>query len=737
MAIATLPNGARAAYFSPASGLNARARMTLTLTWSHGLESAFTVVGLRGSEGISQLFHYELDLVADPAKAIDFELVLGAHASIEFPLPGGGYRRIYGAISRLTEKRRDQTHAHFQAEVVPRFWFATKIAQSRVFQGLDVVEIMNAVFESVPVPYRSYIERRIQGQYPKRPYCVQYRETDFHFLSRLMEEEGIYFFFNHNEHLNPFAHLVISDTPLRHPDLQEPSDVKLDDTGGGNRPEDRITDWQKTQEMRAGRYTLWDHSFELPQSHLEATKMPVPSVRAGSVEHRFDRQVELELYDYPGDYAKRFDGVNHGGGDQAAKLTEVFGDNERTAAIRMEQEALPGLIINGTGNCRHFEAGYKFTLEVQDPRRPSSWKPEGEYLLTAVHHRATQSFDRSGNFEAFDYKNTFSCIPVALPFRPLRRTPRPVIQGTQTAQVVGNGTEGEEILTDKYGRVKVRFFWDRRDLKGNPDSCWIRVAQAWAGKRWGTSFWPRIGQEVVVAFEEGDPDKPIIIGSVYNAQQMPPYLGDGLDPAHKHDNKVSGIKTCTTPGGDGFNEIRFNDTKGKEQLFLHAQCTLDVRANGSQRTSLGGDQHLSVHGSIRASVGQDEERIVKGDLLSHVEGEYITWVGKRLLLGSTDDVTLKAQNGDIGIVSHANGISIEAKRELRLECGASVIVLTPEGIIIKAPKVEINPTAPLTPFVFVNAWVDPRAEARAPSPADSAKTGYPSIPKPDQGAIAG
>src|SRR5439155_5175048 len=189
----------------------------------------------------------------------------------------------------------------------------------------------------------------------------------------------------------------------------------------------------------------------------------------------------------------------------------------------------------------------------------------------AIYHAARQggSVFMAGGQAEFSYRNTFTCIPAGVPFRPPRVTPKPIIPGPQTAVVVG--PPGEEIFTDKYGRVKVQFHWDREGKNNVDSSCWIRVAQPWAGKRWGASFWPRIGQEVVVDFLEGDPDQPIITGSVYNADQMPPYLGDGPDGKHRHDPKLSGIKTCSTSGGNGFNEIRFDDTKGKEQLFLRAE----------------------------------------------------------------------------------------------------------------------------------------------------------------------
>src|SRR5205807_1970189 len=256
-----------------------------------------------------------------------------------------------------------------------------------------------------------------------------------------------------------------------------------------------------------------------------------------------------------------------GGGEQPAELQKIFQDNKRTVGIRMQQEAAPSIEISGSSNCPQLAGGHKFTLQRH-------FNGDGPYALTTVLHAARQPNFTAGS-DDFQYSNTFTCIPLALPFRPTRSSPRPVVQGTQTAVVVGPA--GQEIFTDKFGRVKVQFHWDRDGKNDIDSSCWVRVGQLWAGKRWGASFWPRIGQEVIVDFLEGDPDQPIIIGSVYNADQMPPYLGDGLDTKHKKDNKVTGVKSNTTMGGKGFNEWRFDDTKGKEQLFLHAERDMDVR----------------------------------------------------------------------------------------------------------------------------------------------------------------
>jgi len=354
---------------------------------------------------------------------------------------------------------------------------------------------------------------------------------------------------------------------------------------------------------------------------------------------------KLEVYDYPGEYAQRFDGVDRGGGDRAADLKKIFEDNKRTVDIRMEQETVPGLIIQGSSNCRHFVSGHKFNLERH-------FNADGEYLLVGVSHVARQESDfRSGGGGDFEYENSFSCIPFAIPFRPPRLTPKPVVQGTQTAVVVGPA--GEEIFTDKYGRVKVQFHWDREGQHNEKSSCWVRVSQNWAGKRWGAMFIPRIGQEVIVDFLEGDPDQPIITGRVYNADEMPPY------ELPKEQTK-STLKSNSSKGGGGFNEIRFEDAKGKEQIFIHAERDMDVRIGASQRTSIGGDRHSTVGGTSNEDVGKD----------------FYLKAGMKMVIEAGIELTIKSLGGFIKIDS--TGITIQGTM-VRINSGGA------PGIIPEPP----------------------------------------------------
>jgi type VI secretion system secreted protein VgrG len=577
---------------------------------------AMLLVGLSGHEAISRLFLFRLDLLVENETTVPFEQILGQAVTVELGAPDEDVRYLSGICSRIGQGSRDQTFTAYHLDMVPQLWFLTRIAQSRIFQQLTVPEILAQVFKGLKVDFQ------LTGRYEPRDYCVQYRETDFHFASRMMEEEGIFYFFRHSARGHT---LVVADSPGSFPELPQPL-IFDEPFTSGNRPEERIGYWEKAQELRSGKVTLRDHCFELPHKHLEAQKTIQDSAAVGQVTHKLKigTSDKLELYDFPGEYAQRFDGVNPDGGDRPDDVQKIFADNQRTAGIRMQEEAAAGLIIRGSGNVRALTSGSKFTLQRH-------FDADGAYLLTGVEHTARLTADyRTGDPDAYHYSANFTCIPAGLPFRPARATPKPFVQGTQTAVVVG--PPGEEIFTDKYGRVKVQFHWDRQGKNDQGSSCWVRVAQVWAGRRWGSSFWPRIGQEVIVAFQEGDPDQPIIIGSVYNADQMPPYLGNGPDSKHPNDNKLSGIKSNATKGGDGYNEWRFDDTKGKEQVFIHAQRDMDLRVLNDTRERIKGNRHLIVGaessgGDQLEALGGEKHLIINRHHVEHIRGDMELLIG--------------------------------------------------------------------------------------------------------------
>lgn len=606
----------------------------LSLTTPLG-KQALLLVGLHGREALSSLFSFQLDLLSEES-SIAFEKVLGQKATVEVALPNAEKRFFSGIIKRISQGERGISFTRYSAELVPRAWLLTRRAQSRIFQHISVPDILKKVFEGLDVSYE------IVGSFQPRNFCVQYRETDFDFASRLMEEEGIYYFFQHSAGGHK---MVLANTPQSHPDLPE-ARVIYEELSGHLHEEDRVHSWEKVQELRSGKYTLWDHCFELPHKHLEADKSILESVQVGRTTQKLKvgGNDALEIYDYPGAYAQRFDGVDKGGGDASSSIQQIFEDNKRTVEIRMQAETAPGLVIEGAGTCRQFTAGYKFALERH-------FSDDGKYVLTSVEHSCRQEIG-TGPAGAFEYQNRFRCIPFAVPYRPPRLTPLPRVHGTQTAVVVGPA--GEEIFTDKYGRVKVQFHWDREGKNDAGSSCWVRVGTLWAGKQWGVIHIPRIGQEVIVDFLEGDPDQPIVIGSVYNADQMPPY---GLP-----DNKTrSGIKSRSSlhGGADNCNEIRFEDKKGQEQIVVNAEKDLLTTVEHDESRDVMNDRTTTIKNNETKTVTDGNEVITirKGNQSTSIE------LGK----GET-----------------------EAMQSLEYKVGQSSIKIDQSGVTIKGMTIKIE-----------------------------------------------
>jgi type VI secretion system secreted protein VgrG len=514
--------------------------------------------GFKFHEEISHLFDLRVEMVADLKDEVKFDKIIGQGVTVEMGLMDGSKRYFNGIVNRFSQGKRDEKFLHFRARVVPKLWLLRKKVRSRIFQHITVPDILKQVLTGFDVSYE------IAGTYYQRDFCVQYRESDFAFASRLMEEEGIYYFFKHTDGNHQ---MVVTDIPNKHPAVPGNSSVVYEEMTGEQRTENRITNWEKIQELRAGECTLWDHCFELPTNHLEAKEKTIGAVPVGKVTHKLNLANDtLELYDYPGAYAQRFDGIDPAGGDRPADIQHIFEDRTRTVRLRMEQEEVNGLLIRGESDCGQFTAGHKFTLERH-------FDADASYLLTRIEHEGSDSSYRgeTSDGDAFTYSNRFHAIPDALRFRPQRVTHKPVIAGMQTATVVGPA--GEEIFVDKYGRVKVQFHWDREGKNNANSSCWIRVSQVWAGKGWGAFFWPRIGHEVVVMFEEGDPDQPIVTGSVYNADNMPWFKL----PKNK---ELAGFKSASVSGSahHNYNGIVFNDIKGKEHLSIHSEHNLSLNS---------------------------------------------------------------------------------------------------------------------------------------------------------------
>jgi type VI secretion system secreted protein VgrG len=732
----------------------ARPMIVATILDTPSGKPIFIPKAFEAREAISQLFHAVLDVVVDKRETFSFEQLLGSPVAID--LADSQYRNtrcFHGICRQVRQRGSDATFNHFAFDLVPQAWLLTKRTQSRIFQQTTVPDILRKVLGGLdPAP-----SIELTGFEP-RDYCVQYRESDWDFAARLMEEEGIFYFFRH---LADGHKLVLANKPESHKDV--PFNQRITFRGGSRSAvdEDVIFEFEKMQQVVSGQVTLWDHNFELPHKHLEAFGQVQQGVAVGQVKHllKFGDNWRSEIYQYPGEYADRFDGVNPGGGDRAADLRKIFEDNQRTADIRMEQEAVTAVEIHGASTCRQLMPGFKFTMEtLRGDTLGSGLKADGTYVVTSVNHSAVAPADqRSGTPEAFRYSNKFTAIPVGLPFRPQRVTPKPRVPGSQTAVVCG--PKGQEIFTDKYGRVKVQFHWDREGKSDADSSCWIRVATVWAGRRWGAMHVPRIGQEVIVDFLEGDPDRPIIVGSVFNADQMPPYLGDGPDGQHKNDPKVSGIKSNTTPGGHGYNELRFDDSKGKEQVFIHAQGNHDLRVNASSMTSVGGNGNLTVggekdgkkSGDLRQHVfhdhhhrvGNNEIRWVEHDRNDTVENNVVEEVisGGRYSAVPNGNIVQHGKaifvTSDTNLVFQAANMYMNATSMIQLNVGGNLVTIDATGVTVFGTLTKVNcpgsvarpvpPVPPVPPADGILAGSN-TLKPDEPDPADGAVSGVKSAP---------
>ncbi|MGZ8411665.1 MAG: type VI secretion system Vgr family protein [Gemmatirosa sp.] len=717
-----------------------------------GTSPAFAVSAFTGREAVSQLFSFQVDLLAATLTPVAFDKLLGQGVTVSMTLPDKSPRHWHGLVRSVAQGGSSQVEdgssvTAYRLVLVPQLWLLTRRKRSRIFQQQSVPDILKTVLGS-SASFDS------QGTFEKRDYCVQYRESDFDFISRLMEEEGLFYFFKHSDGQHT---MVVGNAPNAHPTVVGPSAKLSYDPGeGGVTPDDRIYQWEKEQSLTSGKVTLWDHTFEMPTSHLEAESNVLAAVTAGTVTHKLSvgGNGALELYDYPGGYAKRFDGVAPGGGDRASDLQKIFQDNRRTVDLRMRAEESGALRTSGASTCPQLASGHKFTLDGHSDG-------DGDYVVLDVEHFANSgSLGSTGGDDGFTYTNRFGTTPATLPSRPPLATPRPHVAGCQTAVVVGPA--GEEIFVDKYGRVKVQFHWDREGKRDANSSCWMRVASTWAGRQWGAVHLPRIGQEVLVDFIEGDPDRPIIVGSVYNADNMPPYV--------LPDNKTqSGVKSRSTLNGTAanFNEFRFEDKKGSEQVYLHAEKDFDTVVENDETSKIGrdrtrdiirhdtlvlknqpkdgdplgeGNQSLTIHKGNRTVTlkeGNETTTLDKGNhALVVTDGNHAVTVsnGNRTLEVTGNDTTtvktgnrkvtvadgnetlvvqkgnqsvaikmgndettidmgnytLTAKMGNIAIKASLGSITVEAMQGVELKCGQSSVKVDQMGVTVKGMMAKIE-----------------------------------------------
>ncbi len=650
---------------------------------------------IEGTEELSRPFQYRLRMFSTN-QAVAFGDILGQPVTVNLKQTGNNIRYFNGYVSSFQQVFSDGPNNYYEAIVVPWTWFLNGHADCRIFQKMTVPAIIQQIFSD-----RGYsdFQLSLNGSYRTREFCVQYRETDFAFISRLMEEEGMYYFFQHQDGKHT---MVLADGISAHQAAANHAKLGYQ-SPGRNQKENGVTDWRTEQLVQPGAFALTDYDFTAPSKSLACNSQNTRGVA----------QSKNEIFNYPGGYLDTNDGDNY-------------------VKYRMQERQCQYELMHGQTVCRGVVTGCTFTL-ADHPRADQNQ----EYLTTQ-----SRLFFSVGNYftgqvgvadEKFECQ--FSAIAASQQFRPPRVTPRPFIRGLQTAVVVG--PSGQEIATDSYGRVKVQFHWDRYGTSDENSSCFIRVAQVWAGKQWGAIFIPRIGQEVVVAFLEGDPDKPLITGSVYNADQKVPYtLPDNATQ--------SGITTNSSTGGGGSNQIRFEDKAGSEDLYIHAQKTMNLVVEDTFSESHGkehhvttktdkfehikGKNHLTVDSDAKDKLGGDYDLAVSGNAKEKIGGDYNLNVsgkapisiGGQLSLSVTGDV-VEVFSGNHSEATTKNyyikaaQIVIEAQQGVSIVCGSNSLVIDSSGVSVNGSMITINASG----MTKINSGPGSSAQSGSAGSADS------------------
>ena len=649
-------------------------------------EDALLLDRVSGREELGRLFEYQVDVISERA-SVKPEDVLGTNASILVHTEDDAKPRyINGFVTRFQQAGETPTNAfqggiahEYRVTISPWLWFATRRADSRIFTDKSVPDIVKQVLGI----YGGQITTKLSGKHDPWKYCVQYRETDFNFVSRLMEQEGIYYYF---EHENGKHTLILADAASAHSPHPGFKSFPFHQPGAHSvKDRDFISAWTATSTVQSGKYTVKDYDL------FKARGLEGVAVNPRS--HMFG---DLEIYDYPAESV-----------DIAGPGTDAGGDTTSDyASIRLEELQSQYRIYEGSGNVRGMEVGRRFAL-TEHPQRGNN----ANYLVLSTSLSASVGAFSSGGEGDDHFHIGFQAAKADDPFRPQRLTPKPMIHGAQTAMVVGSG----EIDTDKLGRVKLQFHWDRIGAV-----CWARVAQISAGKAWGAVFLPRVGQEVVVEFLEGDPDRPLVTGVVYNGVANPPY-------ALPDEKTKSTIKTNSSEGGGGFNELRFEDKKGKEQIFIHGEKQLDLRVKKDRLEFIGEDDHAIVKRDRFESIEKDVNRQIKGDLNEKVTGtaslkvdqDLQYKVGMKAALDSGQEIHFKA----------GMKLILEAGMQISLKVGGNFINIGPAGVDIQGTMTKINSGG----AAGSGSGASPAAP-KEPKEADDAKAGSkddkPPAPKP-------
>jgi type VI secretion system secreted protein VgrG len=640
-----------------------------------GLANDLQVFSLTGREAINQPFSFDIELVSEQP-SLDLETLMHKPAFLQLSPDGNG---IHGQIHRAAQGDSGKRLTRYAVTLKPQLANLAHRINQRIFQNLNVPRIIGTVLEEHGIQSNAYIFN-LGAIYPERIYCVQYDESDLQFIQRLCEEEGIHYHFQHSA----TAHkLVFGDNQAVFPKL---TPVAYQQDSGMVASDRVIRRFDLRLETRTSRTTRRDYDFEKPRITLES-------------EHRDDVIPNLEDYDYPGRFIHR---------ERGRHLAKRALERHRSDYQLAKGESDQPLLVSG-----HFLPLTRHTK--------TRWNDL--WLLTEVHHQGKQpqvleesvTSDTASLKDDFHqgYRNRFQATPWDVPNRPPLRHPKPRILGSQSAVVTG--PEGEEIHCDQYGRVKVQFHWDRQGQSDDKTSCWLRVSSAWAGAHYGGIAIPRIGMEVVVTFLEGDPDQPLISGCLYHKANTAPY--------ELPTNKTrSTFKTMSSPGGGGFNELRIEDKKGQEQIFLHAQRDWDEHIEHDQKIRVGNERHDTVEQNSYSEFKAEEHHTVYADrkVQARADDHLTVAANQHVRIGSGQFI-------EAGQEIHLSGgmkVVLEAGSELTLKAGGSFIKIDGSGVAISGPVVNVNDggspangtaAAPLLPGPFKQADADRAGQLLAPA----------------------
>jgi type VI secretion system secreted protein VgrG len=603
------------------------------------------VLSFTGTEGISQPYRFDLELVSENPD-LDLEKLLHKQAFLALDANGSG---VHGQIYRVAQGDAGKRLTRYKISLVPQLQYLHHRTNQRIYQQMSAPKIIALILDEHGIKANAY-SFQLSETCPDRDYCVQYDETDLHFVQRLCEEEGIHYHFQHT----PKGHLLVfGDDQTVFPKLGQPTAYVQ---GSGMVADEPVIKGFKLRlETRTWRVTRRDYDFEKPRLQLESGYKPDGE----------STEPDLEDYDYPGRFIDRARGKF-----LSRRALERHRADYQQAEGRGDQTTL----VSG-----HF-------LEMSDHPR-TEWNDL--WLLTEIFHEGKQPqvleesvpSDTTDNKDDFHqgYRNRFLATPWNVFYRPALEHPKPRVLGSQTAMVTG--PKGEEIHCDPYGRIKVQFHWDREGQADDKTSCWMRVSSSWAGDRYGAIAIPRIGMEVLVTFLEGDPDQPLVTGCLYHKENLVPYEL----PANK---TRTVFKTLSSPGGGGYNELRIEDKKGAEQIYLHAQRDWDENIEHDQKIRVGNERHDTVEKNTYTELKAEEHRTTISDRKTE------TRMDDHLTIGQNQHVKLgTAQLTSVGKEIHLKAgakIVIEAGMELTVKAGGSFIKLDAGGITVVGPVIKIN-----------------------------------------------